>query len=194
MNLLERPFWIFDLDGTLTLAAHDFARFKLDQGLPVDEPILEVLPRLEESRAREVARALEAWEEEVARGARVAPDVPALLTHLSARGHTLGLLTRNNRHGAALTLEATGLSDLFPESHRVCREDVAPKPDPAGVLALAALWGASPDQLVMVGDYRFDIEAGQAAGAATVLVNRSGQVVGDVEADVVVSRLDALLG
>jgi HAD superfamily hydrolase (TIGR01509 family) len=193
MELLERPFWIFDLDGTITLAAHDFARFKREQGLPEDAPILEVLPHLSEVRAREVRCALDAWEAEVARGARVAPDVPALLEHLLARGHTLGLLTRNSRVGTALTLEATGLGAVFPESNRVCREDVPPKPDPAGVLALAARWGAAPDQLVMVGDYRFDIEAGQAAGAATVLVDRAGQAAGGMKADVVVRGLDALL-
>ena len=35
--------WIFDLDGTLTVAAHDFDKIRGTLGLPRNEPILEVL-------------------------------------------------------------------------------------------------------------------------------------------------------
>jgi phosphoglycolate phosphatase-like HAD superfamily hydrolase len=46
-----------------------------------------------------------------------------------------------------------------------------PKPDPDGLLQLARAWGIAPAQMVMVGDYRFDLDCGRAAGAHTVLVN-----------------------
>ena len=39
------------------------------------------------------------------------------------------------------------------------------------LLKLAAAWDVAPREMVMVGDYRFDLDCGRAAGAKTVLVN-----------------------
>jgi phosphoglycolate phosphatase-like HAD superfamily hydrolase len=39
------------------------------------------------------------------------------------------------------------------------------------LLHLAERWQVAPNQLVMVGDYRFDLECARAAGACSVLVN-----------------------
>ncbi|WP_312359705.1 HAD family hydrolase, partial [Stutzerimonas balearica] len=44
-------------------------------------------------------------------------------------------------------------------------------PHPGGLLKLAERWGVEPGALVMVGDYRFDLECARAAGAQGVLVN-----------------------
>ena len=41
MNLLDRPFWVFDLDGTLTEPILDFPAIKRALGLPIDRGILE---------------------------------------------------------------------------------------------------------------------------------------------------------
>src|SRR5690606_34555427 len=38
--------WIFDLDGTLTIAQHDFAAIRRELGIPAEEDILEHLGRL----------------------------------------------------------------------------------------------------------------------------------------------------
>jgi phosphoglycolate phosphatase-like HAD superfamily hydrolase len=51
------------------------------------------------------------------------------------------------------------------------RDEALPKPDPDGLLRLAHGWDVDPGDLVMVGDYRFDLDCGRAAGARTVLVN-----------------------
>ena len=42
-QLTRRPCWIFDLDGTLTVAAHDFDAIRAELGLPQGRPILEAL-------------------------------------------------------------------------------------------------------------------------------------------------------
>jgi len=50
-----------------------------------------------------------------------------------------------------------------------------PKPHPDGVLAAAGAMGVSVGELLVVGDFIFDIAAGNAAGAATALLtNGSG--------------------
>jgi phosphoglycolate phosphatase-like HAD superfamily hydrolase len=46
-----------------------------------------------------------------------------------------------------------------------------PSPHPGGLLKLAAAWNVPASEMVMVGDYRFDLDCGRAAGARTVLVN-----------------------
>jgi phosphoglycolate phosphatase-like HAD superfamily hydrolase len=39
------------------------------------------------------------------------------------------------------------------------------------LLKLAKAWNVPASEMVMVGDYRFDLDCGRAAGARTVLVN-----------------------
>jgi phosphoglycolate phosphatase-like HAD superfamily hydrolase len=49
------------------------------------------------------------------------------------------------------------------------REDAArEKPDPALLFRVAEALGLPPAELLMVGDTRFDLEMGRAAGSATV--------------------------
>ena len=194
-SLLARRHWIFDMDGTLTLAAHDFAAFKRDNGLPAHLPILEALADWPPEAAAAVQARLIAWEEDIARRTQVAEDALGLLAHLRQQGARLGILTRNTRRVAALTLQAAGLADFFAEADVLGRECAAPKPSPEGVLKLLAGWGAAAEDAVMVGDYLFDIEAGRAAGTATVLIDRDDEgFVWQDRADRVVRRLDGLLG
>jgi phosphoglycolate phosphatase-like HAD superfamily hydrolase len=51
----------------------------------------------------------------------------------------------------------------------VAREDAPPKPDPAGLHAIRARWDAATDDVLYVGDYLFDLEAGRNAGIRTLL-------------------------
>lgn len=195
MELLERRHWIFDMDGTLTLAAHDFQAFKVRVGIPLDQTILEHIADSPPDRAAALQQALHAWEDGIARRARPAEDAVALLRHLSERGHRLGVLTRNLRRLAFVTLDAAGLRHHFADAAVLGRDSAAPKPSPDGIRRLLRAWGADPADTVMVGDYLFDIEAGRAAGAATVLIDRPQERPpwGHL-ADHTVHRLDALLG
>ncbi len=49
-------------------------------------------------------------------------------------------------------------------------DDARPKPDPDGVLLAARRMGVPAEELLVVGDFVFDIFAGRAAGAFTVLL------------------------
>ncbi len=50
----------------------------------------------------------------------------------------------------------------------VAREDNKPKPSPAGVHCLMDRCGAGPAETIIVGDFRFDVEAGRSAGVRTI--------------------------
>ena len=47
-TLLQRKYWIFDLDGTLTVAVHDFNAIRNELGIPAGQPILKTIESLPE--------------------------------------------------------------------------------------------------------------------------------------------------
>jgi HAD superfamily hydrolase (TIGR01509 family) len=171
MSLADARHWVFDMDGTLTVAVHDFAAIKLALDIPEQSDILTHLAAL----PAEEGRAKHAWllehERALAEASRPAAGAVALVRKLAARGCRLGILTRNARELAHVTLAAIGLDQCFALADIICRDNALPKPDPDGLLRLARGWGVTPGELVMVGDYRFDLDCGRAAGARTVLVN-----------------------
>ncbi len=193
MDLARRAHWIFDMDGTLTVAMHDFDAIRAELGLPRGKPILEELARLPEHEAREVFARLDALELELALRARAAAGAVELLEALRSRSARLGILTRNSFANAVETLRACGLADYFDLACIVGREAAAPKPDPGGIRRLLDSWRAAPDQAVMVGDYRYDLLAGRAAGIATVYVDTSGAFPFAEHADVSVHSLAELV-
>ncbi|BBR55976.1 MULTISPECIES: HAD family hydrolase [Pseudomonas] len=171
MSLGSIRHWVFDMDGTLTVAVHDFAAIREALGIPPEHDILTHLAAL----PAEEAAAKHAWllehERDLAIASKPAEGAVELVRELAGRGCQLAILTRNARELAHVTLEAIGLADCFAVEHILGRDEAAPKPSPDGLLKIAQAWDVSPASLVMVGDYRFDLDCGRAAGARTVLVN-----------------------
>ena len=193
MELEKRAHWIFDMDGTLTVAVHDFDAIRSELGLPAGKPILEELASLPEAEARALFVRLDALELALARRARAADGAAELLGALRARGARLGILTRNSFANSLETLRACGLAAFFDPACIVGREAAAPKPDPGGIHHLLGSWRAAPSDSVMVGDYRFDLLAGRAAGTATVYVDGSGAFPFADQADLSVRSLVELV-
>lgn len=191
VDLRHRRHWIFDLDGTLTVAMHDFEGLRARLGLPPGVPILEACVAHPESERllAEVAR----WEASLAEHASVPEDVLPLLEWLSGRAE-MGVLTRNTAATAQRTLEVTGLSRYFDVQVVLGRDQAAPKPSPDGIHKHLARWGADVTDAVMVGDHLFDLQAGRAAGTATVWVDRAGRGASHPCADRCVGGLVELLG
>ncbi len=163
--------WIFDMDGTLTLAVHDFEAIKRALAIPPQQDILHHLAALPESEAAAKHAWLLAHERELALTAQPAPGAIELVHALQARDCRLGILTRNAHELALLTLQAIGLGDCFATADILGRDEAPPKPHPGGLLHFAERWQVAPNELVMVGDYRYDLECARAAGAFSVLVN-----------------------
>jgi HAD superfamily hydrolase (TIGR01509 family) len=185
--------WIFDMDGTLTLSAHDFDAFKKANGLEPDRPVLEQIDRLPPNQAAELRRALVDWEAEIADRSQAAPDALALLRVLHARGDRMGILTRNTRELALRTLSAAGLMRFFPPETILGRNCARPKPHPQGILQILSIWRVPPTEAVMVGDYVFDLDAGRAASLFTIYIDRQGSQLWQDHADLRIERLDHLL-
>jgi HAD superfamily hydrolase (TIGR01509 family) len=156
---------IFDLDGTLTEPLLDFDAMRAEIGLPPG-PILE---QLEHADAATRARAdviLRRHEREAIERATLADGCRELLERLTALRVPAAILTRNVREVVDTFTRAFGFS--FAGAYT--REDGPHKPSPAGVFALCELMGVAPAETLVVGDYKFDILAGRAAGCPTALV------------------------
>ena len=184
---------VFDMDGTLTRAVHDFAALRRALDLPEGRPILEEISARPAPEAAALYARLDELEAELAARATPADGARALLEALRTRGARLGILTRNSRANALRTLRAAGLAAWFHEGDVLGRDEAAPKPSPAGVRALLERWQAPAARSVMGGDYRYDLEAGRAAGVTTVYVDDSGEFPFRALADCAITRLDALI-
>jgi HAD superfamily hydrolase (TIGR01509 family) len=189
LNLRERRFWIFDMDGTLTLPIHDFDAIRRDLGLAPARPILEQLAEIPEERAVALWRRLGEIELELAQRAAPQPGASDLLETLRQLGARAGILTRNSHANALETLSRCGLARFFPPESVLGREACDPKPSPDGILKLLKRWKAGPDRAVMAGDYLFDLQAGREAGVSTVYVGPMDRDVWSSQADVRVRDL-----
>ncbi len=175
--------WIFDLDNTLADSAINFNAMRQELGLPLETGMLEAIEARPAAEAASLKRRLAALEREYALRARPLPGVHALLSSLAARGFRLGILTRNSHANALQTLAACNLAEFFDPAHVLGRDEAAPKPDPDGIRKLLAAWGAAPANAVMVGDFRYDLEAGRRAAVTTVYYDAAGQHLWTAAAD-----------
>ncbi|TWH76250.1 HAD superfamily hydrolase (TIGR01509 family)/HAD superfamily hydrolase (TIGR01549 family) [Azomonas agilis] len=165
--------WVFDMDGTLTLAVHDFAAIRRALEIPPQDDILDHLAALPAQQAAVKRAWLLEHERALAQSAQAAPGACELVKALHDSGYTLGILTRNARELALITLEVLGIHTYFAEQDILGRDEAPPKPRPDGLLHLAQGWNIAPSQLLMVGDYLNDVQCARMAGAYNVLVNVS---------------------
>lgn len=156
------------MDGTLTLAVHDFDAIRRELGITADKPILEAIEEMSAEQATSTMQLLNEIEMEIAASSTAQPGATELLAHLQNQHCTLGILTRNGCEIAAKTLQAAGIAEYFEPDTILGRESCRPKPDPAGIELLLKKWGSAVTETVMVGDYKFDLEAGANAGVTTV--------------------------
>ncbi|MBI2437276.1 MAG: HAD family hydrolase [Lentisphaerae bacterium] len=164
---------LFDFDGTLTLPGSiDFAGIKRSIRCPRDVPILEFIGSLQPAAAQRRAWSiLQRFEEQAARRSRPNEGAEELLRFLKRRHIRRGILTRNSRGSIAAALKNFAHARLADFSVIITRDHVErPKPDPEGVLLAARRLRVPPAELLVVGDYIYDIEAGRRAGAPTVFL------------------------
>jgi HAD superfamily hydrolase (TIGR01509 family) len=159
---------IFDMDGTLVDSGLDFAAMRREMGLPDGVPLLEAMENLSEAEAGRCRAILRRHEEAGAARARALPGVHRFLDRIRRQGIRQAVFTRNSRAVTDTTLARCGLNfDLV-----LTRDDGPIKPDPWAIHHICETWGVAPARVAVIGDYRFDIEAGIRAGARTVLFTR----------------------
>ena len=97
------------------------------------------------------------------------PGIPELLAELSPR-FPLALLTNKPERHSRRILDGLGLARHF---RLLIGGDTLPvrKPDPGGLLHIAAQWSTELPHLLLVGDSDVDVATAHAAGSALALVS-----------------------
>jgi HAD superfamily hydrolase (TIGR01509 family) len=185
---------VFDLDGTLVVQELDFEAMRREIGLPPGTPLLEAVERLHGPRRQAALAVLRRHELAAAETAALNPGVAPFLDELARRGVRRAVLSRNMREAVEKVLRRCGLAfDLV-----LAREDAPYKPSPEGLWQICAAWGLAPAEVLMIGDYLYDVQAGRSAGTRTALVTHGRDLPFAALADVAFTNFedvpDVLLG
>lgn len=178
MNLIDfssKKFWIFDMDGTLTIPLHDFVALRKELGIPLTEDILTFINSQEMENRLVLHNRLSEIEYKIALHGKALPGCKNFLGKLVNTGCKLGIVTRNSIKNTDVTLKAADLLSYFEEDAIKTRESSLPKPSPDALHQLLSYWRASAEEAVMVGDYIHDISARVAAGMTTVFFDSHGK-------------------
>ena len=180
---------LFDLDGTLIDSAPDLAGagndMRVARGLE-PYPLAHFRPMVGAGARGIVGRAfdvdprhenfsalkdefLQRYEARMTDLTRVFPDMLPVLDVLNANAVPWGIVTNKATRFSEPLVRALGLAERA--ATLVCGDTTAhSKPHPAPLLEAARRIGAAPAQCVYVGDDLRDVQAGRAAGMATVAV------------------------
>lgn len=179
----------FDLDGTLVDSGLDFVAIREELGFPQGIGLLEHIATLSDASAVAHAHAvIHRFEMAGAERATWMPGAQALLLRLKAQGIPVAILTRNSRQAVAATDAALSLGvELI-----ITREDAPPKPDPAGLRAIATQLQVAAERMTYIGDYVDDLTAARRAGMSAGLYrnHRNSRFVD--QADYVFGHFDEL--
>jgi mannitol-1-/sugar-/sorbitol-6-phosphatase len=192
---------LFDLDGVLVESREATERVWLDWASRNGIDANELRSAMHGVRSVEVIRTLrpdldavqeaglvERRQAEDVRGLRAIPGAAAALGAL--KGDRVAVVTSGTRSLALARLAAVGIE---PPAVIVFADDVTRgKPDPEGYLTAARRLAASSDEALVVEDSPPGIEAGRAAGMATVAVPSTHPPEELAAADVVLESLEEL--
>lgn len=188
---------LFDFDGTLTLpGALDFPAIKESIGCPLNMAILEYIDTIADtSEKNRLNRILDQAEEAAAQHSIPNDGAEEILDWLKLKGVLIGIITRNALAPVAKALENFSRFTLNDFDVVISREaPVKPKPSPEGVNLAMERLHVRNDETLMVGDYLFDMSAGNGAGVSTILIPAAGEQrdVTGWEQDLQITQLEEL--
>lgn len=165
---------LFDFDGTLTRpGALDFGRIKQALNCPPGLPILEYIRSIDDVARQQTAMdQLDRFEMEGARVSQPNQGAQGLVQWLKSKDLAVGVITRNRLNSVLRALQ--NFNRIGPDDFDVLvtrDTDVAPKPSGDGIVWAAQHLGVPCREILVVGDYLFDPQAGLAAGALTALLD-----------------------
>jgi HAD superfamily hydrolase (TIGR01662 family) len=155
----------FDLDGTLVKMRLNFKSIRKELGIPEGDT-LQFIRSLPKEESRDLLKKLEMKEKEAANRAEISEGAREILEFCKEAGIKVVVITRNSQEAASLTMEVLDLEvDMI-----ISREEATPKPSPEALHFVLNHYGIEPFQMVYIGDYLYDVQAGNAAGVKTILL------------------------
>lgn len=155
---------LFDFDGTITRPFFDWPIMKEEMGFEEDISILDYLVEAKEPERTRVKSILERHEAAARDGAELGEGVRPLLSYLDSYSVPIGIVTNNTTANVMPVLERFDL-----QFQSVVTRDIGCwKPDPRQVEEACKALGYLPSEVILIGDGRYDMEAGRAAGTFTI--------------------------
>lgn len=179
---------IFDMDGTLTLPVISFVDMRRDIGLPPTGDIIHQIQAMSPAGQARAWEIIVRHERRATELATLQPGARDLLAACREAGLRLGILTRNTH----LSVDALCRRYALAFDPICSREFPFTKPSPEPIHHICRLWGLPPSQVLMVGDYLHDVEAGNAAGARSCFLRNRGTPDFSPHADYSVASLPEL--
>lgn len=179
---------IFDLDNTLVSSRLNFNEIRRLLTCPSDIDLLDYLDSLPSTEQKAAKQLVIDHEMADAHQAQKLAGTDQLLTLLSRLEIPCAIVTRNCQQAAMVKIENNAIDIPL----LITREDHKAKPAPDALLYLAKYWNKSPQNILYVGDYLYDLQAAQNANTMSCLVSY-GEIVDYADlANVVVNDLTEL--
>ncbi len=157
--------FVFDLDGTLVDSQIDFEGLAKAVGVPKDTPLLETIHEWPLDQKDKAMKIIHQFELEGARRSKLYEGTMDFLNHLDSLKIPKALFTRNSRLIADLTLRSHRLSfDLV-----MTRDEGPAKPQPHGLRTISKTFQVPNSEMLFIGDYLYDLQAGLASQTPTAL-------------------------
>ncbi|KAI9078827.1 hypothetical protein K1719_039285 [Acacia pycnantha] len=183
---------VFDMDGTLTVPAIDFAamyravlgddeyrRVKKENPSGID--ILHLIEDWDPEKQRLAYETIANYERQGLDRLQIMPGAADLCGFLDSKKLRRGLITRNVKMAVDIFQKRFGITF----SPALSREFRPYKPDPAPLSHICSAWGVQPNEVIMVGDsLKDDVACGKQAGAFTCLLDQTGRYDSPEYADV----------
>jgi HAD superfamily hydrolase (TIGR01549 family) len=164
---------IFDMDGTITAPYFDFTTIKEEAGIG-DVDMLDYLATATGVEHARVQAVMTKFEDAGVAEAKLNHGARELLDELTRREMPTALLTRNTRRSVDGVCRKLNLKFGIT----VTREDGPHKPAPEPIWEIARRWGAEPEEVLMVGDYKWDVLCAKNAGSPSAMLT-NGEPVPD---------------
>lgn len=160
--------FIFDLDGTLASSSLDFPAIRAEMGCPDGVDALVYIQSLP-SKAEQIA-AMDIIHEHENKDALTCDWIDGaehFINNCKVQSHPIAIVTRNSNEAAQLKIDRLGIDiDCV-----FTRENSLPKPQPDALLQACEQFKLPVSDVIMVGDYLYDIQSGLNANMRTCLVN-----------------------
>lgn len=159
--------FIFDLDGTLVSSSLDFGQIKTEIGCPEHQDILLFIDQLPTDKQNAAIDVVHHHELMDAQTSEWMPGAQAFVDKCLVHNIPMAIVTRNSHHSSQVKIE----KNTIPINYLVTRENSKPKPDPSALIEIASVFKLQTHEILMVGDYLYDLEAGRNAQMQSCLVH-----------------------
>lgn len=193
-NILGLKAVIFDFDGTLTKqGAIDFPYIRKTTGCPEGAYLLDYFNTLPAVKKREAEKLLDHHEYKAAINSEEEESAGEVIQFFNSRDIPSVIISRNSRKCVLKALENFSNTEVKDFYKIITRDDPFPvKPDPASIRHIAEELNINCREILVVGDYLHDIDAGKSAGCTTAYKVTGRKNDHLVHSDFTISHLNEL--